>query len=69
MKKLDPKALRELTIADLNKKLQELQMAFAKAQMEKKVNKLTDRRTTSKLSDDIARVKTAMTAKEMEANV
>jgi ribosomal protein L29 len=69
MKKTDIKALRDLSTADLNKKLQELQMAFAKAQMEKKVNKLTDRRTTSKLSDDIARVKTAMTAKEMEVNV
>lgn len=67
MKKNDIKALRELSIADLQKKLNELQLAFANAQMEKKVNKLQDRRTTSKLSDDIARVKTMLTAKEMES--
>lgn len=67
MKKNDIKALRELSTAELQKKLNELQLAFANAQMEKKVNKLQDRRTTSKLSDDIARVKTMLTAKEMES--
>lgn len=67
MKKNDIKALRELSTADLQTKLNELQLAFANAQMEKKVNKLQDRRTTSKLSDDIARVKTMLTAKEMES--
>jgi len=65
MKNKDIKALRELTIDELNKKLAELEMSFAKAQMEKRVGKLTDRRTGSKLADDIARVKTIITAKEM----
>jgi ribosomal protein L29 len=42
-------------------------MSFAKTQMEKRVGKLTDRRMGSKLADDIARVKTVLTAKEMGA--
>ncbi|MBW7944329.1 50S ribosomal protein L29 [Patescibacteria group bacterium] len=67
MKSKDKKALHEMTVADLNKKLAELELSFAKAQMEKRVGKLTDRRTGSKLADDIARVKTVIRMKEMEA--
>lgn len=67
MKNKDKKALRDMSIADLNTKLGELEKAFAKSQMEKRVGKLTDLRTGSKLADDIARVKTVITAKEMEA--
>lgn len=67
MKNKDKQALREMTIADLQTKLGELEKAFANSQMEKKVGKLTDLRTGSKLADDIARVKTVITAKEMEA--
>lgn len=65
MKNKDIKALRDMTVEDLTKKLAELEMSFAKAQMEKRVGKLTDRRMGSKLADDIARVKTVITAKEM----
>ncbi|MBW7955586.1 50S ribosomal protein L29 [Patescibacteria group bacterium] len=67
MKNKDKKALRELSVSDLNKKLSELELAFAKNQMEKKVGKTTDLRMGSKLADDIARVKTVIRAKEMEA--
>jgi len=69
MKTKDKKALRELSVAELNKKLIELQTSFAKAQLEKKVSKLADRRMVSKLSDDVARVKTVLTQKEMETRV
>lgn len=67
MKNKDIKALRDMTVEDLNKKLAELELSFAKTQMEKRVGKLTDRRMGSKLADDIARVKTVLTAKEMGA--
>jgi ribosomal protein L29 len=67
MKSKDKKALRDLSVTELNKKLNELEVAFANTQMEKKVGKLADRRMGSKLADDIARVKTVIRAKEMEA--
>jgi len=67
MKSKDKKALREMTVEDLTKKLGELEMAFAKNQMDKTVGKLTDRRMGSKIADDIARVKTVIRTKEMEA--
>ncbi len=69
MKKKEKTTLRDLSVAELTKKLNELAAAFAKAQMEKKVGKLADRRTGSKLADDIARVKTVIRIKEMEASV
>lgn len=69
MKRNDIKALKDLSLAELQTKLNDLLMAVAKAQMEKKVNKIADRRTVSKLSDDVARVKTVMTLKQMEASV
>ncbi len=67
MKSKDKKALHQMTVADLTKKLAELELSFAKAQMEKRVGKLADLRTGSKLADDIARVKTVIKVKEMEA--
>ncbi len=65
MKRKDITALHNLSVAELNKKLQELVMALAKARLEKKANKLSNPRTVSMLSDDIARIKTIMTQKEM----
>ena len=63
MKSKDKKALHQMTVADLTKKLAELELSFAKAQMEKRVGKLADLRTGSKF----ARVKTVIKVKEMEA--
>lgn len=67
MKQKDIKALRDLSVTELQQKLVELEKAYATSQMEKKVGKLADLRLGSKLADDIARVKTVLTAKEMEA--
>jgi ribosomal protein L29 len=69
MRTNDKKALHGMEVAELSKKLNELQLAFTKAQLEKKIGKLADRRMASKLSDDIARIKTIITQKEMKASV
>ncbi len=69
MKRNDINALHTMTVEDLRKKLTELSQAFAKAKLEKKVGKLANRRFAATLSDDIARVKTILTEKEMEASL
>lgn len=63
MKRNDIKALHDMTTADLQKKLDELSTAFAKARLEKKVGRLTNPRMVSSLADDIARVKTILKMK------
>jgi ribosomal protein L29 len=69
MKRNDIKQLQELDLAGLNKKLIELSTAVAKARLEKKAGKLANLRQVSQLADDIARVKTILSQKEMEATV
>ncbi len=69
MKRNDIKALHALSIGELNKKLADLTMQVAKAKLEKKVGKLANVRMVSGLGDDIARIKTLMHQKEMEATV
>ena len=69
MKRNDIKALAGMTTADLNKKLMELQKEVAKSRLEKRVGKLTNVRIVATLHDDIARVKTVLPIKEMEATV
>lgn len=66
MKKKDITKLHELSVAELQKKLEEMQRVLAKSRLEKKVGKLPNPRSVSMLSDDIARVKTIMRQKEME---
>ncbi len=67
MKRKEIKALHDLSLAELNKKLTDLTMDVAKAKLEKKVGKLANVRMVSTLGDDIARIKTIMHKKEMEA--
>lgn len=67
MKRNDIKALHDLSLGELNKKLADLTMDVAKAKLEKKVGKLANVRLVSNLGDDIARVKTILQEKEMEA--
>lgn len=69
MKRKDIKALHEMDIASLNEKLVALTMQYAKAKLEKKVGKLSNRRLVSTLSDDVARVKTVLHSKEMGSKV
>ncbi len=66
MKRNDIKALHSLSVAELNEKVKQLTSEVTKARMEKKVGKLTNRRLGAMLSDDLARVKTILTLKEME---
>ena len=67
MKRNDIKALHDMSLGELNKKLAELTMDVAKAKLEKKVGKLVNVRLVSSLGDDIARIKTILQKKEMEA--
>lgn len=69
MKRKDITALHELSLSELNKKLSDLTMQVAKAKLEKRVGKLANLRMVSTLGDDIARIKTIMHQKEMEATV
>ena len=69
MKRNDIKALHELSVSELNKKLIDLSMHLAKSKLEKKVGKLANVRLVTTLGDDIARVKTILSQKEMEAKV
>lgn len=67
MKRNDVKALSKKTVAELNKQLIELQVAFAKIKLEKKVGKVANPRSVSMMADDIARVKTILHEKELAA--
>jgi ribosomal protein L29 len=67
MKRNDIKALHGLSIAELQKKLIESVAVLARIKLEKKVGKLSNVKTVSSTSDDIARIKTVLREKEMEA--
>jgi ribosomal protein L29 len=60
MKRNDIKALSTLTAAQLTTKLSELEREVATKRQEKFVGRLKDMRSVSKLTDDIARVKTVI---------
>lgn len=69
MKRNDIKNLHSMTVADLQKKLAEVAVQVAKVRLEKKVGRVANVKQLSTLSDDIARIKTVIRQKEMEANV
>lgn len=68
MKRNDIKALADKTVAELQQQLGELHQAVIKAKQERAVGKLKDSKSTSKLADDIARLKTVMREKELQVN-
>lgn len=64
MKSRDIKALREMSVEDLNKKQAELAMEFRKSRMEHRVGRLKNVRILSTLRDDMARVLTLLNSKK-----
>jgi ribosomal protein L29 len=64
MKQNDVRALHDKTIAELQQQLIELQKERTKARLELSVGKLADVKQTSKIGDDMARVKTVISQKE-----
>lgn len=69
MKRNDITALHGMTVGDLNKKLLELVTQVAKAKLEKRVNRLPNRKLVSTVRKDIARIKTVITEKAMVEKV
>jgi ribosomal protein L29 len=65
MKRNDIKQLQQLSVEELNKKLNELSMSLAKSRLEKKAGRLANPRLVSTLADDLARVKTFLTQKQV----
>jgi len=63
MKRIDIQKLPALTLPELQVKLEELATEMATVRLEKMANKLKDVKKTSKLSDDIARIKTVIRQK------
>jgi ribosomal protein L29 len=66
MKRNDIKALKNKSVDELLKQLNELTMAFAKIKLEKKVGRVANPRSVSMMADDIARIKTVLTEKELK---
>ena len=67
MKRQALQALRDKSAAELQTQLQELTVDLARKRHEKKVGKISNPRSVSTLSDDIARVKTILREKELAA--
>lgn len=67
MKINDIKALHQMSGEELLKKLVDLQSQIGKLQMNAKVHRLEDLRSVSKLKDDVARVKTVIKTKKLQA--
>lgn len=65
MKRNDITALHHKTSGELEQQLQELRKSLAKAKLELPVGKLEDTRLPGKIRDDIARVKTILSAKKL----
>jgi len=65
MKRNDIKALKEKTIAQLEKQLVVLRKDLAKARLEKKAMKLDNTSLPKFLADDIARVLTELRRREL----
>lgn len=67
MKRNDISALHEKTTGELEQQLQELRKSLAKVKLELPAGKLADTRLPGKIRDDIARVKTILTQKQLLA--
>lgn len=63
MKRNDIKALAQKSVAELQKDLQNFNRDLATMRLQKKVGKLSSVARLKNLSDDIARIKTALTVK------
>jgi ribosomal protein L29 len=63
MKRNDIKALAQKSVAELQKDLQNYNRDLATMRLQKKVGKLSSVARLKNLSDDIARIKTALTVK------
>ncbi len=63
MKRNDIKALAQKSVAELQKDLQTFNRDLATMRLQKKVGKLSSVARLKNLSDDIARIKTALTVK------
>jgi large subunit ribosomal protein L29 len=68
MKRNDIKALHDKSAAELNKTLAELNHELANMRLQKKVGKLSSVSKLKNLSDDIARIKTILTEKQLQEN-
>jgi ribosomal protein L29 len=67
MKSNDIKALHTKTTAELQQLVVELQQQLAKVRLEKAARKSSSGAVPSRISDDIARVKTVMTEQKLAA--
>ncbi len=67
MKRTDITQLQEMSLDELHTKLDELVKEMATVKLEKMANKLKDVKKPSKLSDDIARIKTVIRQKTVSA--
>jgi large subunit ribosomal protein L29 len=67
MKRKDIIALHDKTSGELEQQLQELRKNLAKAKLELPTGKLEDIRLPGKIRDDIARVKTILSEKQVSA--
>lgn len=67
MKRNDISALHEKTSGELEQQLAELKKDLAKAKLELPAGKLADTRLPGKIRDDIARVKTVLSQKQLVA--
>ncbi|HYD35273.1 MAG TPA: 50S ribosomal protein L29 [Vitreimonas sp.] len=65
MKRNDIKALKDKSVAELQKQLAQLVVELARKRHEKKVGKIVNSRSVSVMSDDIARIKTILKEKEL----
>lgn len=63
MKKADKQKLHQMTVADLQKRVAELEIEINGKQLEKKAFKLKDVKSVAKLKDELAIVKTILTQK------
>jgi large subunit ribosomal protein L29 len=68
MKRNEIKALSQKTVAELDKELLKLSHDLANMRLQKKVGKLSSVSKLRNLSDDIARIKTVLTEKEIAGN-
>lgn len=65
MKRNEIKALASQSTAELNKQLGELLKKLAQARLELKAGKLANTKSTSLMSDDVARIKTHLRQREL----
>jgi ribosomal protein L29 len=66
MKRKDITSLHSKTQAELEKMLLDLRVSLTKKRQEKRVGKLADTRSVSRVSDDIARILSVLTQKNAE---